>query len=76
MYICSTHLVVVSVKVEDADELLAERESLDAVAVLVEHGRVDADAHRVGQHHHHAPSHRRLAGKTNLEEENKEMRCM
>ena len=53
-------------KVEDADELLAEGESPDAVAVLVEDGRVDADAHRVRQHHHHAARHGGLAGKADL----------
>ena len=63
----SPNLVVVSVKVEDSDELLAEGEAADAVAALVEHGRVDADPHRVGQHHHHAPRHRRLAGETHLQ---------
>ena len=45
------YLVVVSVKVEDSDELLAEGEAADAVAALVEHGH--ADYHRVGQHHPH-----------------------
>ena len=69
------NLVVVSVKVEDADEVLAEGEAADAVAALVEHGRVDADPHRVGQHHHHAPRHRRLAGETHLQYRKRRATC-
>ena len=58
--------VVVAVEVEDADQLLAEGQAAYRVAVLVKGGRVDADPHAVGKHHHHGAGHGRLAGQTDL----------
>ncbi len=49
--------IVVAVEIEDGDELLAECQTAHRVAVLVNRRGVNADAHGVGQHQHHAASH-------------------
>jgi hypothetical protein len=48
-------------------QFFAEGQTSDGVSVLVERRRVDADAHRVGQHHHHCACFTRLAWKTVLQ---------
>ena len=53
---------ILPVEVVEADELLAELESPDGVAEVVERRRPEADTHDVGDDHHQGAAPARLGG--------------